>query len=548
VSLNDQGDSQERSFFEGVLRQNAAWVIAVITVAASVAFFIAGGYVWSIIGVFLLLSMGLMALARTGQRERRLRVAAEGQVKALQTPSAKPPPQLQAEPQARDGAAIAITQVETSAATQAPEVDQAKSSPTESGGSIADEEGEDDLNLALAAAIRRDSEEVDRLLTPWLEKASGDEDPLWRPSLRLQLLSLAGRPGAIRELTTLADDNSSSGMPADRLAFALEQIGETRQAADELRSRLPKITEGRRTIALHEARLRRRLGEYEAALRLCREILGDKDAPSRSVTAALVEEGYCLEATGMREGAFADFEKALEREPMDQDVRFHLAYEYSQDGLREAALAHYLILAGNSPTAISLNNLGAALHDFGLPILGTQRYKEAAAKGEALASGNLAMRLLDVGFVDEALQRIAEGEASEKTNRMVVGAASRIDTEQRAEQAKLEELSRAGGSLREIFKQFQVTQTATLPTGRFKTTTSQQLDLVVEKGVSTGKTDDGAEITLTPKGPLLELGWKAGGLFSATFKGKAIFRDARISGYFKNAKGENIIFIADSNP
>jgi tetratricopeptide (TPR) repeat protein len=288
------------------------------------------------------------------------------------------------------------------------------------------------------------------------------------------------------------------------------------------------------------------LGEYEAALRLCREILADQDAPSRALTAALVEEGYCLEATGALEAAFADFEKALEREPTDQDVRFHLAYEYSQHGFREPALAHYLILASHSPTPMSLNNLGAALHDFGLPILGTKRYKEAAAKGEALASGNLAMRLLDVGFVDEALRRIAEGEASEKTNRMVVGAASRIDAEQLAEQTKLEKLSRAGGSLREVFKQFQGTEPATIPAGRFRTTTGQQLDLVVEKGVSTGKTDDGVEITLTPKGPLLELGWKDRGLFSATYGGKAIFRDRRISGYYKNAKGENIAFIADT--
>jgi len=545
LAKKDAGDPQDGSFWEGVLRQNAGWVIVVIGLAASVVTFILGGTVWLIIGLFVLLLIGILALARTGLRERRLRVTAESRVKELQALTPELLPQLKTESPAPDATETAIAQAEVKAAAPvAPS--EAEPPQTESAEKLARDAGEDDLNQAIAAAFAGDAEKVDRLLTGWLTAPDNDEDPLWRPSLRLQLLALAGKQGAVGELAALADTNPSSSTPVDRLAYALEQMGETRQAADELRTRIPKVGNGRRGLVLHEARLRRKLGEYDVGLRLCREALGDPDAPPRAVTLALVEEGYCLEGAGMRDAAFSDFERALEREPSDQDVRFHLAYEYSQDGLAEPALAHYLILAGHNPTAMTLNNLGAALTQFGLPMLGTQRYKEAAAKGNALASGNLAMRLLEVGFVDEAAQRIAEGEALERTNRMVVAAASRIDAEQRAEQIKLDELERVGANLREIYKQVRSERPAVLPAGHFKTPTGKSLTLDVANGVSAGKTEDGEEITLKLKGPLLDLGWKGPGLFAPTYTGKAIFREGRISGYFRNAKGENIGFVADS--
>jgi tetratricopeptide (TPR) repeat protein len=95
-------------------------------------------------------------------------------------------------------------------------------------------------------------------------------------------------------------------------------------------------------------------------------------------------------------------ERLLAIDPSNFDNRFALAYKYGDMGRDDLAVHHYLKIPEASRSAIAWNNLGVSFERLGLPGKSVRAYREAEAAGETLAASNLAIRLLDAGFVPEA--------------------------------------------------------------------------------------------------------------------------------------------------
>ena len=100
-------------------------------------------------------------------------------------------------------------------------------------------------------------------------------------------------------------------------------------------------------------------------------------------------------------------EKTLSLDPSNNSLRFDLARKYSDMDKAALSLYHYKILTKNNPDSANLNNQGVAYSELKeLPAKEANSYKKASEKGSTIAMGNLAQKLLNEGFLEEANEKI----------------------------------------------------------------------------------------------------------------------------------------------
>lgn len=553
--MSEQDDKFRPRLWTALADDNGGMLVIAVGVASGVLTFLLGGPAWTLVLLGLLLVLGVVALVRTLLREHAARVAAEARIattsgttqsvestsdritseqslveaakpSALEAPAKSDQPELSAE---RVQTETAIEPVDSVA------MEKAEAKPKR-----------DPISEAYAAAFDRRIEDVDALLSDWVSDAPAAERAD-RQSLIAYLHVIAGRHADVNTLREIADRNPKNPVLIQRLALALEWMGEKRQAANEIAQRLA-VTSRKLLLQLQEARLRRGLGEPAEALALAREVLRDNNLQAAVRRDALAEQGRDLEAMGQIMEAFGSFEQALEVDPANMDVRFHLAYQYSQHNLKVLALVHYEVLESQNATGMAINNLGAALHDLGLPMLGTAHYITAAKEGIAISHGNLAGLLLDGGFLDEAKHWIAEGEKVDQTNRRVVDESARIQRDREAERTRYEELLSDGSRLREATKSFALSEPSELPVGRFLLHDGTELEFGVDGDVSKAKSEDGWEFEARVSGRLLEVKGKKGLLGFDRAEGWLSNRNGDLRGFLRDwpQKGTIGVFLGSS--
>lgn len=95
-------------------------------------------------------------------------------------------------------------------------------------------------------------------------------------------------------------------------------------------------------------------------------------------------------------------ERKVQIKPIDEDVRFSLAYLYSESEDQESALLHYRAIPEAKRGSASWNNLGVAREFVKLNALAVEAYRESEKQGGTLAMSNTAKQYLSAGFVSEA--------------------------------------------------------------------------------------------------------------------------------------------------
>ncbi len=103
---------------------------------------------------------------------------------------------------------------------------------------------------------------------------------------------------------------------------------------------------------------------------------------------------------------FVYAEGCLDVDPTDTDLRFHLAYHYSEKGHKKLSLLHYKKLTNTVENPTALNNLGIQYEELDLKGKSIKRLYEAADKKETLAMANLVRRYSEQGFVQDASEMI----------------------------------------------------------------------------------------------------------------------------------------------
>lgn len=128
-------------------------------------------------------------------------------------------------------------------------------------------------------------------------------------------------------------------------------------------------------------------------------------------------------------------DKALELKPNDSDLLFKAGYSYSQSGYDELSLLHYKNAKQINPKNESVqNNLGVQYETLSMPVKSISSYKEAERLGETLASANLAYRLINAGFIDEATEKLNRAKNQSEPHPNVGAAISELSKKKEQEE------------------------------------------------------------------------------------------------------------------
>ena len=179
--------------------------------------------------------------------------------------------------------------------------------------------------------------------------------------------------------------------------------------------------------------------------------------------AALNVERLLAEERGDDDLLVGALERLLALDPSDLDVRFALAYKYSNVGRDDLAVHHYLKIPEASRSASAWNNLGVSFERLGLPVRSVRAYRKAEAAGETLAASNLAIRLLDAGFVPEATQLLETAQAVSDHSKNVDSTMSRAKSVDEDEADKEKSTLSKAGALSAFYREFGSAATRVVP-------------------------------------------------------------------------------------
>lgn len=125
-------------------------------------------------------------------------------------------------------------------------------------------------------------------------------------------------------------------------------------------------------------------------------------------------------------------DKAIELKPNNTDLIFKVGYSYAESKYDELSLLHYKNAQNINPEDEAVqNNLGVQYDNLKMPIKSISSYKKAEKLGNTLASANLAYRLMNAGFTDEAKSILEVAATKEEVHPNVNSALS--DLPKRAE-------------------------------------------------------------------------------------------------------------------
>jgi tetratricopeptide (TPR) repeat protein len=134
-------------------------------------------------------------------------------------------------------------------------------------------------------------------------------------------------------------------------------------------------------------------------------------------------------------------EKALEFNPHDNDLRFELAYKYSEVGEDELAIQHYKILSQMAPSGAVYNNLGVSYEKLNLSGLSISSYFRAKDEyNNTLAMANLAYEYINSGFLKKAEEILKQAKEIANYHSNVDSAFQKLQKIEEEEKKKEEEV------------------------------------------------------------------------------------------------------------
>lgn len=122
--------------------------------------------------------------------------------------------------------------------------------------------------------------------------------------------------------------------------------------------------------------------------------------------------------------------------PDDSGLKFNLAFSYGEKDA-DLSMLHYESIPASERTGTGWNNLGVAYSNLQMPGSAVAAYEVASQKGETIADGNLANKLLHAGFFTMARERAQQAVAIPSHNNNVVIALGAIGDAQAEEEKKL---------------------------------------------------------------------------------------------------------------
>lgn len=188
--------------------------------------------------------------------------------------------------------------------------------------------------------------------------------------------------------------------------------------------------------------------ELEARMIQLSEKLGQGEVDVLQAKKELAEQEKDDETT------LAVLERLIEINPGDIDARFSLAYKYSDTGRDDLAAFHYSRIPPAERKSHAWNNLGVSFERLGLPIKSVAAYKKSEELGETLAMSNLAIKLRNAGFAQEAHKTLDAALKVKDHHKNVEVTLASIKDEQDAEDKKETATYEKAKLISEFYRQY----------------------------------------------------------------------------------------------
>ncbi len=307
------------------------------------------------------------------------------------------------------------------------------------------EKVDDDVSQALALLEQGKYAEGMRIIR---ECATREEDK--KVSFALVAFSqytafIHGVTEALADLQKTANQYPKNLTVQQSLAEALAHIGQYNVAVENLKE-AQKLTDkesDKVALSLVLVSIYQRMAEYNNALTLLKSLATQvEDFRSKAKIYEALATTYEKQTPPDYFKAFAMYEQALYHSPSDTDLRFKVAYTYSNQQANGLAFYHYrelLKIKGNH--SMALNNAGVAAQQLSLPITSVRYYRRSEEHGETLAMSNLAYKLLNEGFVVEAEDILEKARILENVDDGVQLAIGSVVSARQNEETQIEEIS-----------------------------------------------------------------------------------------------------------
>ena len=147
-------------------------------------------------------------------------------------------------------------------------------------------------------------------------------------------------------------------------------------------------------------------------------------------------------------------EALLDIYPDDSDMRFGLAYRYSELNKEDLALYHYAMIPKGQRSEATWNNFGVANARLDLDCKAVEAYRKSEELGGTLAMSNLAKKLIDAGFLPEAEKICDQAMGIKDYDKRIGLTISRIKEVQEEEGRKQETILTDTKRYREFYRDF----------------------------------------------------------------------------------------------
>lgn len=259
-------------------------------------------------------------------------------------------------------------------------------------------------NRNYAALQKIYSEELESTLKP-------EEKPAWE-AMTYKLSHEYGDNLAFEKLLNIVDRNKDNPKVLIQLAYRYEDIEEYQKAKNlflETAKLYDKNDESKKDYIVHcyehASQCLARDKEYPTALELQINLYNDPEFQNQKEK-ILKSLARISEMNNDTDNFFFFSEAYLSLHPVDTNLRFDLAYKYSNDKHEGLALLHYKKLLNVEESLAARNNLGVAYAELGIVSKSVDSYFKAADKDESLAMANLAYKYIGAGFMKDATSLI----------------------------------------------------------------------------------------------------------------------------------------------
>lgn len=289
-----------------------------------------------------------------------------------------------------------------------------------------------------------------------IEAAKDDEEKLEIEVVYLYHLYIRGNTQKMQEFESLAKTKENKHTIYFWMALAYETTKQYGHSAHyyELAANAARSSDDKASSIVQAAEALYSNDEKEKAYLMLEKEVGNQSNP---IALSKLYKG--LASLYDKEKAHFNralaLEKALEYTPNDSSLLFDAAYAYSNAEESNLAVLHYKDLINLDPqSAYAFNNLGVEYSRLKLPISSIKSYKSSRDKGNTLAASNMAYKLLEAGFDEEANSILEDAAKKSDAHENVAHAKSRLVKDKAEEAENIKEILNIARKVQMFYRSF----------------------------------------------------------------------------------------------